>query len=681
MGRKKWIVSKFDKELCAQISEDYGVPPFAALLAVSKGITDEEELSDFFGGESWYFDDPYELPDMDKAVSRIERAIFQKEKIVVFGDYDADGVTSTALVYSYLKKRGADVSFYIPDRNIEGYGMNIRAIEKIASEGAQLVITVDNGISAFEEAKRLHELGVDLVITDHHRASQQLPVAHAVVDVFRLDCECDVFKERSGVGIAFKLIEAMEGEGDDTLLDEYSELVAIGTIGDVVSLRKENRQFVMRGTNVMNNSPRLGIKALLQESGLDKKEINSLAISFAICPRINAAGRMGSALTALKLLLCEDEKEAQKLAKDINEMNIKRQKTEQDIFLNACEIVESCDEYRYSRVLVIDGENWHTGVIGIVAAKMVEKYSKPCLIISRQVSGEAKGSGRSIEGFSLFEALKHCENELIQYGGHTLAVGFSVQNSKIDDFRRAINEYALRCGNVFPKLEIDCKVNPKFLNLDLFYAVKMLEPFGAGNKQPIFGLYNMYVERIEGVSNGKHSRMVMSRNSFSISVMKFSVSPNRLPFRAGDTVDVAVTIDTNEFMGTEKLSVIARDIKFSSMSDDKVIDSILRYEKIKRAETIDLKSIAISIPTRELTARVYKAIKSEGVWLWGVEALDYRIGDDGERLCAVMVALDALEQLGLIERDRIENTIRIVNTNSKTDLNSAPILVRLKSMM
>lgn len=681
MSRKKWIVSKFDKERCAEISEDYGIPPFTALLAVSKGITDDAELEEFFSEETIYMSDPFELPDMDKAVDRIEKAIADEEKIAVFGDYDADGVTSTALLYTYLKKRGANVTYYIPDRIDEGYGMNIDAIDKIKSEGVSLIVTVDNGISAFEEAEKIKELDMSLVVTDHHRAGNEIPDAEAVVDPFRLDFESDSFKEWAGVGVVFKLIEALEGDDADNLLEEYSDFVAIGTIGDVVNLKSENRQFVKSGIQLMNSSQRPGIKALKTVSGMEDKEIDSTSIAFSIVPRINAAGRMGNALTALELLLCEDEEKALEIAEKINMSNSERQKTETDIFAQAQMIVENNEKYKYDRVIVIDGEDWHSGVIGIVASRMVEKYSKPCLVISKQNGSVAKGSGRSIPGFSLFDALKNCENELTQFGGHTLAAGFEIENDKIESFRKAINEYASECDDVFPVLNIDCKINPKFINLDLLDTVRMMEPFGSGNNQPVFGLYKMYIESVESVSNGKHCKLYVSRDNVHLNVMKFGISPNKLPYRAGDVIDIAATINKNVYLGNVKVSIVAKDIKFSAMDDDKVINSLLLYEKIKRDEKLDGREAVTALPTRDIVVRVYKMLKNFGLWHWDEETLDYRIGDDGERLCAVKIALDALEELELIERDSNENMITLINTDKKTDLDNAEILKKIKSQI
>lgn len=678
MSRKKWVVSAIDKERCAEISEEYGVSPFTALLVVAKGITDETDLEEFFNEEKIYMSDPYELPDMNKAVNRIRKALEDKEKICVFGDYDADGVTSTALLYGYLREKGADVTYYIPDRNGEGYGMNTEAIEKIRDEGVGLIITVDNGISSFEEAEKISSLGMSLVITDHHRASSELPKAEAVVDAYRLDCESPEFCSWAGVGIVYKLLEALEEDDEGELLGKYSDLAAIGTIGDVVPLTGENRRIVKCGIELLNSSCSTGIEALKNYAGLCDKEFNSSNVAFSLVPRINAAGRMGSAEKAFELLVCDDRDRADELAKEINDTNALRQKTELEILEEAEKYLHANPGMMYDRVLVVDGENWHGGVIGIVAARLVEKYGKPCLVISRQPSKPAKGSGRSIEGFSLYDALKSCGEYLVQFGGHTLAAGLEIEEDKIDTFRRAINDYAAETQSIYPQLHIDCRLNPKYINTELLDAMESLEPFGAGNKKPVFGLYKMMIERVEAVSSGKHCRLTVSREGITLTVMKFGISPNRLDYRVGDMVDMAVTVEKNIFMNTVKASVTVRDIKFSAMDDDKVIEGELLYESIKRNEKITPSAAMSALPTRDLTGRVYRELKKQGTWQWSDETLDYRIGDNGERFCAVKVALDALEELELIKRNVSDNVIELLPVERKMNLDDSKILNTIK---
>ncbi len=679
MRRKKWTVSKVDKEYVAEISEKYSLNPFAALLLVSRNFLGEQETEDFLSGETVYMSDPFELPDMEKAADRIRKAIVDFEKIVIYGDYDADGVTSTALLYSYLSSKGADVSYYIPDRNSEGYGMHTDSVRKIAEMGTKLIITVDNGISAFEEAKLIKELGMDLVITDHHRPGDDLPDAVAVVDAYRKDYPGE-FKDWAGVGIAYKLAEAIEGDDSDELLEEYSDFVSIGTIGDVTPLFGENRQFVKSGTAKINQRSRIGIEALKEALDMKHKEFNALNIAFTIVPKINAAGRMGDASRALKLLMSNDEAEAKMLAEEIIEANSLRQKAEQSIIDEAKEIFQNHPEYLYDRVIVVDGDEWHGGVIGIVAARIVEEYGKPCLVISKK-NGVGKGSGRSIEGFSLFDMLCETEEILNHFGGHTLAAGFEINVDKIDEFRRKVNEYAAKREMPFAQLDIDCKINPKYIDVDLLDALSFLEPYGAGNKQPIFGLYKMRIDKVEPVSNGKHCKITMSRGDVQISAMKFGISLFRLGLFEGDVVDVAAILEKNDFLGRIKAAVYIKDIRFSGMDEDAIFESYALYDKIKRGEDIDCTEAFKAIPTRDIVARVYKMMRKYSAWSWPEEYLDYRIGDNGEKLCAVLVAIDMLEELGLVRRDIEHNSVKIIDSKEKVDLDNSSILQRLKGYL
>ncbi len=669
MSRRKWIFSKFDKEYAADIAERYELSPFAAVLLASKNFEDDE-LEAFLSEENVFPVDPYELPDMDKAVSRITRAIDNFERIMIYGDYDADGVSSTALLYLYLQSRGADVQYYIPDRLTEGYGINLDAVRKIKERDVDLIITVDNGISAVAEAEKIKLLGMDLVITDHHRPGCILPEAEAVVDPYREEYD-GIFGEWAGVGVAFKLVEALS-DGDEEALEEYADLVSIGTIGDVVPLKSENRSFVKCGIEKLNASERPGIAALKEITGMNNHDLSASNIAFTIVPRINAAGRMGSADRAIKLLLCEDEEEAGLLAQEINQANILRQQTEMKIFAEAEEKIEKSGNMVFDRVIVIDGENWHSGVIGIVAAKLTEKYARPCLVIG--CSGTVgKGSGRSIEGFSLFEALSAVSDCLEHFGGHTLAAGFEIEKDRIDEFRRKINEYAVGLEMPRPQIKIDCRISPKYVNVDLIDELHMLEPFGAGNSQPVFALMGMKIERIEGVSQNKHTKLLLSKGESKISAMRFGISPDAFDFSIGDNVDVAATFERNEYMGSVSVSVIVRDIRFSELDEDDVICSEALYEKFRRNEALDENEKSIICPDREFIGKVFRILRN-GVWKKSDEALCFRIGDSGRRLCAVKVSVDVLEEMGLIVHDKENKSIHLTSNQNKVDLTKSKIL-------
>ena len=647
MSRKKWVVSHCDRDRAAAIAESCGIEPFAAFLLCARGMTDE------FDVESFLYDtdlaDPLTLPDMDKACERIDEALKNGEHITVFGDYDADGVTSTALVYSYLKSRGACVDYYIPDRT-EGYGMNCEVIDRLNERGTRLIVTVDNGISAVDEVAHAAEIGIDVVVTDHHRTGESLPAAVAVVDPHREDCGCE-FEDWAGVGVAFKLVSALSGSDGYDILEQYGDIISLGTVADIVPLTGENRIIVRSGVAFLNAAAsdgtlRIGIAALLEAAGSAEK-LNSSGVAFKLAPRINAAGRMGSAERALKLLLTGDIAEAKELAAEICAANAERQNVETQISETACELIEARADIKYGRVLVVDGEGWHQGVIGIVASRLVEKYGKPCIVISR--NGEtAKGSGRSIDGFSLYDALSYCADTLTQFGGHTLAAGMSLECSQIEAFRKKINEYAALQDAAVPVLNIDCKLNPASLDLSVVDSLEILEPYGAENPQPLFGLFGMTLTGIQPVGNGKHLRLTAVKNGTFITVMMFSTTPSEFPFKERDVVDFAVRLAKNEFRGEQQLSIQAKDIRFSGTDDDALMASLRDYEAFcGGGELTAAQKEKIQID-RDFCGKVYKFIRSENGWAHSAEILCRRIGFAAEKTAQCKIALDVLAELGVI---------------------------------
>ena len=648
MNRKKWIVSECNRDIAAEIAENCGVDPFAAYLLVARGLTDE------FLVESFLYDtdisDPFLLPDMEKACERIRSAIENGEKITVFGDYDADGVTSTALLYSYLSKNGANVDYYIPDRAGEGYGMNVDAVESLKERGTSLIITVDNGISAIEEIEKAKELSIDVVVTDHHQCGEILPCAVAVVDPHRKDCDIE-FREWAGVGVAFKLVSALADCDAYDLLDEYGDILAIGTIADIVSLKGENRILVRSGLSVLNDAYengtlRKGLKALIDESGTTKN-MTSMSAAFRIAPRINAAGRMGSANRAIKLLLTDDMEEATLLASEIGSANSERQSTEGGITESAEKYIEKHPEIKFSRVIVVDGEEWHQGVIGIVASRLCEKYGKPCIVISK--SGDvAKGSGRSVEGFSLYDALYYCKDILVQYGGHKLAAGLTVETKNIDEFRALVNEYAEKAEQVTPMLRIDCKLNPASVSLDLLSSISVLEPFGAENPQPLFGLFGMKITGIQPVGSNKHIRLTVNKNGVNLPVMLFSVAPEDFPYCVSDVVDLAIRLSQNEYMGETKVSIQVKDIKLSVMDDDKVQENLLLYESFRRGDILTEEQKKILLPDRDFCGNVYRFLRANNGFSGNEEVLCVRLGLKEEKLATLKVALDMFIELQVI---------------------------------
>jgi len=678
LRRKIWEVSPCDKELAAQLAEQCSLNPFAAYLAVSRGFSASADIEDFFDPEPELTVDPFSLPDMQEAVERINRALDGFERIAIFGDYDTDGVTATAILYTYLEARGADVLYAVPDRLTEGYGITTLAVERLQERGVRLIITVDNGINAFEAADRAKELGIDLVITDHHKPEELLPVSVAVVDPHREDCDCP-FREYSGAGVAFKLVCAMEGETDGAMLEEFGDLAAIGTVGDIVPLRGENRAIVRRGLRILNESPRACVSALLEAAGIAGKPITANLIGYRLSPRINAAGRMGSAELALELLLCDDPEAAAACAAQLNDVNLQRQAIEQEMFEEARKQIMACPECVHEPILIVEGLGWHDGVIGIVAAKLMERYGKPCIVLS--IDGDtAKGSGRSYEGFSLYDAVYSAVDCLQMFGGHHNAVGMTLAAEMVETFRRRMRTYTTELEMPFPLLKIDCRIQPASVKPELLAVLDTIEPYGAGNPQPVFGLYGMTIEAIFELSGGKYLRLRAAKNNHSVFVMHFGGGRADFPYGEGDVVDLAVTLERNIYHGEERVSVSLRDIKPARTDETKVLSGIRLYDALRRGRALTTDEARRALPDRALCAKLYRYLKAAQHVSVNCEALCAKLGDDGEKICAIRVALDAMLELGLLDQDAQER-IAVPEVQEKVNLEDAKIMLKLKAVL
>lgn len=676
---RKWEVRPLDKERAAAFAQTYGVPFFLAMLMNIRGLDDAAHLREFLG-EGEPLSDPFLLKDMDKAAARITRAVDNMEKIAVYGDYDADGVTSTAMLYSYLETRGADVIFYIPQREGEGYGMNIGAVEYLKEQGVSLIVTVDNGISSVQEVARANELGIDVVVTDHHRPQEILPDAVAVVDAYRPD-DTSPYKHFSGVGIAFKLLMALEdGAGDvEDLLEAYSDLAAIGTIGDIVPLTGENRTLIRAGLERLSQSDRPGVQALLENAGIAGKALTSTNVAFTLVPRINATGRMGAPERAVRLLISGYEEEAEVLSEEICADNEERRRVEAEIAEAAFADIEA-KGYMKDRVVVVDGENWHRGVIGIVASRVTERCGKPCMIISRGET-EAKGSGRSIEGFSLFEAICACGDLLIKFGGHPMAAGITLKSENIEAFRKRINQYA---AEHFPQMPtqtvtLDCKLNPAALSVSMAQSLTQLEPFGNGNPQPVFGLFNMELSNVTPVGGGGHLRLTLEKNGAVITAMRFNTKPEELPYHIGDKVDLAVQLEAREFRGQPSLTVIVRDMKFAAFNTEKNIASLASFEKWQRGEVLSAEDKNRLYPDRACLAAIYRALRTVN----GKETDQVRfVSQFGKDMTLGLfkTALLVFEERGLVHSEIADDTFTaaLIETSGKTDITRSPVLLALQ---
>ena len=671
LSRKYWQISSFDKKQAAQLAYEYGYDEFAVLLLNSRGITEPEDVAQFLDSEV-ELSDPFLIRDMDKAVQRIHKAIDNFEKITVYGDYDADGVTATALLYLYLEATGANVTYYIPSRMEEGYGLHMSAIDNLAQQGVNLIITVDNGINSVKEAEYINSKGIDLVITDHHQPGDTLPDAVAVVNPHRAD-DTSPFKYLAGVGVAFKLAAALEGGDCDSVLADFADIAAIGTIADIVPLKGENRSLVVAGVNAINSSPRTGIAALRKVTGYQNKDFTSTGVAFAIAPRINAAGRIESAATALKLLLCEDEIDAQMLANQLDGFNVMRQDIESDIVEEAVRRIESDENLKYSRVIVVDGDNWHAGVIGIVASKLVERYGKPAMVIAKDGSGESKGSCRSIDGFSLFDALSSVSDSLVRFGGHTLAAGFTVRDDEIDSFREKINQYAEKQAMFYPVLHLDCKLNPATIDIDLIDTISQLEPFGAENPQPLFGLYKVTIVSVKPLGNaGKHIRVMFEKKFSRFNAVCFGVSADDFPYETGDVVDLAVTIDKNEFRGEVKPNIYIKNVRDSRFTDEDYFFCERIYDKIKSGAVLNEKEKQSACPDRAFAAGVFRLVKSKKRCVYTPEQIAVKMGYGSDMTCKVRIAIDAFCELGLMKAEG--GALTVVENAPKVELSSSSIL-------
>ena len=676
---RKWEVRPLDKERAAAFAQTYGVPFFLAMLMNIRGFDDAAHLREFLG-EGEPLSDPFLLKDMDKAAARITRAVDNMEKIAVYGDYDADGVTSTAMLYSYLETRGADVIFYIPQREGEGYGMNMGAVEYLKEQGVSLIVTVDNGISSVQEVARANELGIDVVVTDHHRPQEILPDAVAVVDAYRPD-DTSPYKHFSGVGIAFKLLMALEdGAGDvEDLLEAYSDLAAIGTIGDIVPLTGENRTLIRAGLERLSQSDRPGVQALLENAGVAGKALTSTNVAFTLVPRINATGRMGAPERAVRLLISGYEEEAEVLSEEICADNEERRRVEAEIAEAAFADIEA-KGYMKDRVVVVDGEKWHHGVIGIVASRVTERCGKPCMIISRGET-EAKGSGRSIEGFSLFEAICACGDLLIKFGGHPMAAGITLKPENIEAFRKRINRYA---AEHFPQMPtqtvtLDCKLNPAALSVSMAQSLTQLEPFGNGNPQPVFGLFNMELSNVTPVGGGGHLRLTLEKNGAVITAMRFNTKPEELPYHIGDKIDLAVQLEAREFRGQPSLTVIVRDMKFAAFNTEKNIASLASFEKWQRGEVLSAEDKNRLYPDRACLAAIYRALRTVN----GKETDQVRfVSQFGKDMTLGLfkTALLVFEERGLVHSEIADDTFTatLIETSGKTDITRSPVLLALQ---
>ena len=604
-----WHVAQTD---CAAVERltDAGYPYLVSSVLASRGVSCPEQATEFLTQETTLVHSPFLMKDMDKAVARIDRALSDGERIAIFGDYDVDGITATCIMVDYLKGRGADVVHYIPRRIEDGYGLSCEAIEGLRRGGATLLVTVDCGITGVEEVAYARSIGMDVVVTDHHECKETLPVAAAVVDPRRTDCEYP-FKHLAGCGVALKLVLALGGpDREEALFSRYCTLAAIGTVADVMQMTGENRTIVSRGLASLDRSDFIGLHALLKEAGLAGRDISSVQIGFVLAPRINAAGRMGAADMAADLLLCQDAAQAEELAKSLCALNRERQSVEQTIYSQAEAMIEELPEDQ-RRALVLASETWHQGVVGIVASRLSEKYSRPSFMIHLN-GGVGKGSCRSWGGFNLFAALESCSDLLLGFGGHELAAGFTIDEANIPAFRARMNQYAAEywVGKAPESaLEVDVELRqPGRVTLQEVEALAALEPYGSGNARPLFCLMGATLLRTQNVGQNRHLKLRLGKGNAQFDGIFFSTTSAACGCAEGDRVDAAFYLQVNEFRGSRTVQLQMVDIRPSLSASSREQECLTLVEQCAAGEPVSARNAHRMLPSREQYAAVWRSL-------------------------------------------------------------------------
>ncbi len=680
MSIKKWRLPQPREEQTELLARELGLPQHICSILAARGHEDPAEARAFLQGLD-ELPDPFLMKDMDRAVQRISQAVANGELICIYGDYDCDGITSTALLYTYFSAIGAEVLYYIPDRDSEGYGLNKAAIAGLNRLGVQLIVTVDNGISALEEIGYANSLGIDVVVTDHHQPRETLPDACAVVDPHRKDCPYP-YKNLCGCGVAFKLICAMEQEGEGMeLLEHFGPIVALGTIADVVELTGENRIIVKKGLELLEDCDSVGLRTLMEVAGLNKRKLDSTSVAFGIAPRLNAAGRIGKADLAVELLLTEDEEEALSIANEINGYNETRKDLVDEIIEDIDQLCAEDPSLLEQRLLIISGEGWHHGVIGIAASKLVERYSKPTLLITRE-GGEARGSARSVEGYSIIKAISRNSAWLTRYGGHDQAAGLSIRSEDIEDFRDALLADAKEEFDLMPvdELSVDVIMAPEEINLQNVRQLDCLEPFGCGNEAPVVMIPGCRIEAIYPLSEDRHIRLRLSNGKKVFQALYFGMSSRRFPYQPGDSIDLAVSLDINEYNGDTSVSMKIKSVRPSGVPQDRLVVGKQYYEKLRRREAVSDKIRDYVTPNREDVALIYRYLKQVRSFPFGYDQLWCRLGGK-LNYCKMRLCIDIMEELSLLQRGESRGEdplLSLAETQVKADLEQSSILKNLK---
>ena len=654
-----------------------GFAPLVSMVLASRGLTDPEAAHRFLSCDC-RLPDPSRMRDMSTAVWRLNQAIENREKICVFGDYDVDGITATCLLTDCIRYLGGDCIPYIPGRLEEGYGLNPIAIRQLHSQGVTLIVTVDCGITAVEEAELCDQLRIDLVVTDHHECKDILPEAVAVVDPHRPDGGYP-HKNLSGVGVAFKLAAALSGD-QQAVLEEYADMVCLGTVADVMLLQGENRVFVSKGLESLRNTHRPGIAALMKESGCAQDTVSASAIGFMLAPRINAAGRMGQIDLAVDLFLTDDPEKATELAKALCELNRQRQSVESGIYDQA---VSMLPEGKTPEAIVLADETWHQGVVGIVASRIAEEFCCPTFLIC--LDGEhGKASSRSFGGFNLFASLTTLSDLLESYGGHELAAGFTISRSQIPAFRSSICELAAAYySDDTPRtcIDIDCAIEPELLTIRGIDSLNQLEPTGNGCPKPVLMMKKLTAERIQMVGGGKHMRLRLRSGRTAVNAIYFSANPETASICQGDVVDVAFNPQINEFRGERSVQMNILDIRPHCSAD--CTGEIAAYHALRQNQ-LTAADAATLLPDRNTLAMVWRYLAAAPAPIWEAPMClcrkIVRWSGTPMNLGQLMTCLDIFSDVGLLQAQRQHKYLSITLTpgNQKADLNTSATMQTLQ---
>ncbi len=673
---KRWKIGEPDSKIAEQLRRKGSISQLCAEILVSRGIENVERAAEILNVEE--LSDPFLLKDMDRAAERILEAVDSGEQICVYGDYDCDGVTATVMLTDWLLCAGAEVTWYIPTRK-EGYGMREEQIRRLHDEGVSLIITVDNGISAIEEAKLIRELGMDLIVTDHHRAGDTLPEAVAVVDPFRPDCTSP-YKTICGAVVVLKLISALDGGEWKPAMEQFGELAALATIADVMPLEGENRYIVQTGLQLLANTDRFGLIALMGVCGMKPGEpITAQTAAFQLIPRINAAGRFASASIAAQLLLTDNSIDAKAFAEEIHALNQERRVTEQEIVNQILDEIRRAPELLHARVLVFAGEDWHHGVIGIVAARLMERFGKPCFLMAREADG-FRGSARSFGDFSVFDCLKECAPHLLRYGGHTGAGGFTVAESEKDAFCAAIQAYAAVHNPVMPVLTAEAvrALEPKMLTPENVEGISVLEPFGMGNPKPLFVLNQMLVTEVLALSGGVHTKLRLRSGNVQHEALMFRIRPEETGISVGMQIDVLISADVKDYMGRKSLTLRVEDWRLSQAAQEQAIAAQAAYDTYCRGEPLPAPAYYQRMcPHRQDLVAVYQLVQRMPMT---ISQICTTLKDQGMNRCRARMIADIFRELNLLSYDAVTETLAKCEVTQKRELNESEAYRKIYAM-